>query len=129
MRADETILNGKQSRADYPQRPRRVVALIEMNGIEREMEFPTNNFEWAANPLRWQVWMALLVYVLLRFQAFLSNWGGSFVRLWTCARASLGLKLDAVALLKSDGTAGENFRLLGQPETAYLPGFRLGPVG
>jgi IS4 transposase len=83
----------------------------------------------SANAVRWQVWTALLVYVLLRYQAFLSSWGGSFVRLWTSVRASLWLKLDAVALLKSYGTAGGDFRLLGQPEAAYLPGFRLEPAG
>ena len=59
----------------------------------------------SANAVRWQVWSALLVYVLLRYQAFQSRWGSSFVRLWTCVRASLWLKLDAVALLKRYGTA------------------------
>ena len=75
------------------------------------------------------VWTALLVYVLLRYQAFRSRWGSSFVRLWTCVRAALWLKLDAVALLKSYGTAGGDFRLLGQPEAVYLPGFRPAVVG
>ena len=36
----------------------------------------------------------------------------SFVRLWTCVRAALWLKLDGVALLKSYGPAGGDFRLL-----------------
>ena len=163
LRDDEITLTCKQSRADYPQRLRRVVALVEVDGVEREMVFLTDNFEWAAstvaelyrcrwqievffkqikqtlqladflgnsaNAVRWQVWTALLVYVLLRYQAFLSNWGSSFVRLWTCVRAALWLKLDAVALLKSYGTAGGDFRLLGQPEAAYLPGFRPAAVG
>ena len=163
LRDDEILLTGLQSRADYPQRLRRVVALVEVDGVEREMVFLTNNFAWAAstvaelyrcrwqievffkqikqtlqladflgnsaNAVRWQVWTALLVYVLLRYQAFLSRWGSSFVRLWTCVRASLWLKLDAVALLKSYGTAGGNFRLLGQPEAAYLPGFQPKAVG
>ena len=163
LRDDEIRLTGDQSRADYPQRLRRVVALVEGDGVEREMVFLTNNFEWAAstvaelyrcrwqievffkqikqtlqladflgnsaNAVRWQVWTALLVYVLLRYQAFLARWGSSFVRLWTCVRAGLRLKLDAVALLKSYGTAGGDFRLLGQPEAAYLPGLMPKPVG
>jgi IS4 transposase len=83
----------------------------------------------SANAVRWQVWTALLVYVLLRYQAFLSRWGSSFVRLWTCVRAALWLKLDALALLKSYGTAGGDFRLLGQPEAAYLPEFRPAATG
>jgi hypothetical protein len=163
LRDDEIGLTVAQSRADYPQRRRRVVALVEGDGIERELVFLTNNFAWAAstvaelyrcrwqievffkqikqtlqladflgssaNAVRGQVWTALLGYVLLRYQAFLSRWGSSFVRLWTCVRAALWLKLDAVALLKSYGTAGGDFRLLGQPEAAYLPGFRPAAVG
>lgn len=163
LRDDEVLLTVPRSRADYPQRMRRVVALVEVDGVEREMVFLTNNLEWAAgtvadlyrcrwqievffkqikqtlqladflgnsaNAVRWQVWTALLVYVLLRYQAFLSRWGSSFVRLWACVRAALWLKLDAVALLKSYGTAGGDFRLLGQPEAAYLPGFRPAAAG
>jgi hypothetical protein len=160
---EEILLTVPQSRADYPHRLRRVVALVEVDGVQREMIFLTNNFIWAAgtvaelyryrwqievffkqikqtlqladflgnsaNAVRWQVWTALLVYVLLRYQAFLSRWASSFVRLWTCVRAALWLKLDGVALLKSYGTAGGDFRLLGQPEAAYLPGFRPAAVG
>ena len=163
LRDDEVLLTVAKSRADYPQRLRRVVALVEVDGVEREMVFLTNNLEWAAgtvadlyrcrwqievffkqikqtlqladflgnsaNAVRWQVWTALLVYVLLRYQAFLSRWASSFVRLWTCVRSGLWLKLDLVALLKSYGTAGGDFRLLAQPEAAYLPGFRPGAVG
>jgi len=32
----------------------------------------------SANAVRWQVWSALLCYLLLRFQAFLSSWGQQF---------------------------------------------------
>ena len=69
------------------------------------------------------------MYVLLRYQAFLSRWGSSFVRLWASVRSGLWLKLDLVALLKSYGTAGGDFRLLGQPEAAYLPGLQPRAVG
>lgn len=163
LRDDEILLTVPASRADYPQRLRRIVALVEVHGVEREMVFLTNNFAWAAstvaglhccrwqlevffkqtkqtlqladflgnsaNAVRWRVWTALLVYVLLRYQALLSRWGSSFERLWTCVRAALWLKLDAVALLKSYATAGEDFRLLSQPEAAYLPGFRPATLG
>ena len=135
LRDDEILLTVPRSLAEYPQRLRRVVALVEVDGVEREMVFLTNNFAWAAgtvaglyrcrwqievffkqikqtlpladfpgnsaNAVRWQVWSALLVYVLLRYQAFQAGWGSSFVRLWTCVRASLWLKLEAVALLQS----------------------------
>ena len=77
----------------------------------------------SANAVRWQVWTALLMYLLLRFQAALSQWGGSLVRLWAVVRAGLWLKLDLRALLESYGTAGGRCRLRGRPEAAYLPGF------
>jgi hypothetical protein len=83
----------------------------------------------SANAVRWQVWIALLVYVLLRFQAWASNWNGSFIRLWASVRSALWLKLDLVSLLKSYGTAGGSFRLIGQPEQAYLPGLARAPMG
>ena len=37
----------------------------------------------SANAVRWQVWTALLLYVLMRFQAYLSRWEHSFTRLFT----------------------------------------------
>lgn len=43
----------------------------------------------SANAVRWQVWTALLMYVLLRFKAFLSGWDKSFTRLFTILRGVL----------------------------------------
>jgi hypothetical protein len=76
-----------------------------------------------ANAVRWQVWTALLCYVLLRWHAWASQWAGSFIRLWTLTRASLWQRLDLLAVLRACGTAGGSFRVLGQPQAAYLPGF------
>ena len=92
------VLKNKDSRANYPEAVRRVRALVEVDGKEREMEFLTNNPHWSAasvadlyrsrwqievffkqikqslqlcdflgnsaNAVRWQVWTALLLYVL-----------------------------------------------------------------
>lgn len=77
----------------------------------------------SANAVRWQVWMALLVYVILRFLSCLSDWSHSFTRLWTLLRAGLWRKLDLTALLKSYGTASGSFRALAQPQQAYFTGF------
>ena len=77
----------------------------------------------SANAVRWQVWMALLLYVLLRFLALQSQWSHSFLRLWAVMRSALWLKLGLVGLLRGYGTAEGHFRMLGQPEQAYLPGF------
>ena len=76
-----------------------------------------------ANAVRWQVWTALLTYLLLRFAAFISQWPHSFTRLFTLLRAALWQRLDLRALLEFYGTAGGHFRFLGTPQQAYLPGF------
>jgi hypothetical protein len=154
---DELIeLKTKQTRGEYPEILRRVVALVELDGREVEMTFLTNNLEWSANTVaelyrcrwaievffkqmkqtlqlgdflgqsanavRWQVWMALLTYVLLRFMACLSEWEQSFGRLCTLIRAALWKRLDLVGLLKGYGTAGGHFRYMAQPEQAYFAG-------
>jgi hypothetical protein len=75
-----------------------------------------------ANAVRWQVWTALLVYLLLRFCAFLSQWPHSFTRLFTLLRSALWQRLDLRVLLDTYGTAGGGGRFLGAPEQAYLPG-------
>jgi hypothetical protein len=75
-----------------------------------------------ANAVRWQVWTALLVYLLLRFCAFLSQWGHSFTRLFALVRSALWQKLELTSLLELYGTAGGGGRFLGTPQQAYLPG-------
>jgi len=142
----------------YPERMRRVRALVEIEGVEREMKFLTNNMEWSprsvadlyrsrwdieaffkqikqtlkladflghsAHALRWQFEYALLYCLLLRFQAYLSGWGGSFTRIFVLIRSALRQHLDLPALLKSCGTAGGSFRAMATPESAYFPAFR-----
>ena len=76
----------------------------------------------SANAVRWQVWTALLVYLLLRYLAFLSDWSHSFSRLFTLVRAALWKKWDLLNLLRRYGTADGHFRYLARPEQAYLPG-------
>ena len=77
----------------------------------------------SASAVRWQVWSALLLMLLLRFNAWLSQWGHSFLRLFALARPTCWQKWDLEKLLKSCGTAGGDFRMLGAPEQAFLPGF------
>jgi hypothetical protein len=76
----------------------------------------------SANAVRWQVWSALLVYLLLRYLAFLSDWSHTFSRLFTIVRASLWKKWDLLGLLGRYGTADGHFRYRACPEQAYLPG-------
>ena len=77
----------------------------------------------SANAVRWQVYTALLVYVLLRFMAHLSEWGHSFTRLFAVTRSALWERIDLLALLKSYGTASGRMKVIGALNTAWLPGF------
>lgn len=75
------------------------------------------------NAVRWQVWTALLLYVLLRFIAWVHRWTGSFSRLFTLLRATLWLPKDLAALLDRYGTAdSKQRRMCAHPESAFLPG-------
>jgi len=77
----------------------------------------------SANAVRWQIWTALLVYLLLRYLAFLSNWEHSFSRLFAMVRTCLWRKRDLLDLLARYGTAKDKCRYLGRPEQAFFPGF------
>lgn len=153
---DEIIVLQKPA-AGVPERMRRIVALVEIDGQEREMTFLTNHLEWepwtvaelyrcrwdievffkqikqnlqltdfygqTANAVRWQIWTALLVYLLLRLQAFLSRWEQSFNRLVRLTRAALWLKLEMPSLFQTYGTAGGRFRTKKNLTQPWLPGF------
>jgi len=73
--------------------------------------------------IRWQLWSALLLYVLLRYLAQIGNWPHSFTRLFTMIRGVIWDRFDLIALLLFYGTAGGRWRMRATPETAYLPGF------
>lgn len=76
----------------------------------------------SANAVKWQVWTALLVHLLLRFLAWRSGWAHSFTRLFTFVRAALWLPRDLPELLRRCGTADGDYRDLGRPEQTWLPG-------
>jgi hypothetical protein len=83
----------------------------------------------SANAVKWQVWTALLVHLLLRFLAWQSRWSHTFSRLVTYIRAALWLDRNIYDLLKRCGTASGDFRCLGSPEQAWLPGFARDAMG
>jgi len=80
----------------------------------------------SANAVQWQVWIALLVHLLLRWHAWRSRWNHSFTRLFTFVRAALWLRRDLLELLLHCGTADGDFRFIGQAQQAWLPGFAMG---
>ena len=158
LRDDIVVVENANKRKGYPDRMRRITALIEVNGVDTEMVFFSNNLDWAAssicdlykarwnietffkqikqtlhlgsflghsrNAIQWQVWTALLMYVLLRFLHSCSDWGHSFTRLYTCLRAVLWQRRGIFDYLKSYGTAGGGLHLQWAPQQAFLPGFR-----
>jgi hypothetical protein len=77
----------------------------------------------SANAVHWQIWTALLLYVLLRYLAFLSRWQRSFTRLWALCRSTLWRKIALLEMLKFYGTAQRRVHFIGRPEQAYFAGF------
>jgi len=76
---------------------------------------------YSENAIRWQVWSAMLVYLLLRYISYLSGWKGTFRRVFTAIRAVLWSTLDMMDVLKC--CQGEGARMRAAPEHCYLPGF------
>jgi hypothetical protein len=147
------IMDQKRRASHYPERIRRIRALVEVDGKEREMEFLTNNMEWSprsiadlyrsrwqievffkqikqtlklsdflgnsANAVRWQIWTALLMYLLLRYLSVVTSWDHSFSRLFTLLRTLIWNKLHLVELLKRYGTADGGFRAVTSPQGAF----------
>lgn len=78
---------------------------------------------YSENAVQWQVWIALLVYLILRFIAYMSKWKGTFARLFTTIRGVLWSTLDLYSLLEFCGTASERQRVCMQPQQLYIPLF------
>lgn len=76
-----------------------------------------------ANAVKWQLWTALLVYVLLRFQTWRSRWPHSFARLFTLLRAALWHRHDLGQLLRRYGTADGPPPRVERDLQRWLPGF------
>jgi hypothetical protein len=57
---------------------------------------------YSENAVQWQIWTALLTYVVLRFIAYMSKWKGTFARLFTTVRGVLWSRFDMYNLLIAD---------------------------
>lgn len=78
---------------------------------------------YSENAVRWQIWTALLVYILLRFVAWQSKWKHTFTRLFTVVRGVIWRCVDLFSVLACCGTAHGKTRIRAVPEQCYLPGF------
>jgi hypothetical protein len=157
LRDDIVVVANSKTRGAYPKRMRRITAIVDNNGVDKEMVFFSNNLDWAAssicdlyksrwaietffrqikqtlqlgaflghsrNAIQWQVWTALLMYVLLRCLHASCSWGHSFTRLYTCLRAVLWQRRCIFEYLRSYGTAGGSIRMQWAPQQAFLTGF------
>jgi hypothetical protein len=72
--------------------------------------------------IRWQLWAALLFYILLRHNGQQANWPHSFSRLFTMLRGLIWDRVSMPELLEHYGTASGPWRMRATPETTYLPG-------
>ena len=78
---------------------------------------------YSANGIRWQIWVALLVHLILRYLAWAGKWGQSFVRMFALVRGVIWRRLDILALLDRYGTGKGSYKNLAAPSQAYFPGF------
>lgn len=78
------------------------------------------------NAVRWQVWTALLCYVLLRYIAHLGKWQGSFSRLFTLLRGVLFARLAMYNVLDACGKARGSPRMIAAPQQTFLTEFLTG---
>jgi IS4 transposase len=61
--------------------------------------------------VRWQIWTALLTYVLLRFVKYANSWNSTFPRLFTVIRGVLWSRINLGTVLNiCCGTAHGNFK-------------------
>lgn len=71
----------------------------------------------------WQIWTALLLYVLLRFLSYVHGWNHGFKRLFCILRSCIWDATKIEWLLGSCGTARGQPPICATPQQAYLPGF------
>jgi len=79
---------------------------------------------YSENAVQWQIWTALLSYVILRYIAFISKWKGSFARIFTTIRGVMWNRFDLYDILKyCCGTEKKPKRVCAQPQQLYIAFF------
>lgn len=78
---------------------------------------------YSANAVRWQLWIALLIHLLMRFVKWKSHWQSHFGRLFTIVRCTMWYRWDLESTLQFYGTAGCRRHMRANAQQAYLPGF------
>lgn len=76
-----------------------------------------------ANAVKWQIWAALIVHLVMRYLKFESQWSGSYSRFVGIVRTAIWLKKDLGKLLRFYGTAPPLDPAEDGGNVPYLPGF------
>ena len=76
-----------------------------------------------ANAVKWQIWAALIVHLILRYLSYLSKWRGSYSRFVGIVRTAIWMKMDLARLLCFYGTAPPVVSKAHTGNIPYLPGF------
>ena len=63
---------------------------------------------FSRNAIEWQIWSALLTYLLMRIMSFLSNWKRDFKHFFTLMKGALWAKRTVRVIVSRYGTAGES---------------------
>ena len=75
------------------------------------------------NAVKWQIWTAMLVHLLIRFIKHVSKWKASFSRLVGIVRSAIWMKIDLLSAFRFYGTAPPTESTIQQLQVPYLPGF------
>ena len=77
---------------------------------------------YSANGMRWQVRVALLVHLRLRYLKWAGQWVESFVWMPAHVRGAIGRRIGMLAVLGRYGPKEDGYRNLADPSQAGCPG-------
>ena len=75
------------------------------------------------NAVKWQIWIALLTYILLRYISEMGKWSGSFSRLFTLLRGVLFQKKNMFDIIEFCIQSRGSPRTIATPQQSYFIGF------
>ena len=78
---------------------------------------------FSRNAIEWQLWSALLAYLLLRYQAWLNTWDRTFKHFFTLMKGALWVHETISSIAARYGTAGTRIPVDLCATSPYLPGF------
>jgi len=78
---------------------------------------------YSENAVQWQIWSALLCYILIRFISFLGKWKGCFSRLFTLLKGILFASLDIYSVMNECANPRGSPRKLAKLIQTSIPGF------